>query len=191
MNRILVVFFALLCAADGAFSATSDEESLALANRVQARVAAGDTAALNDLTTVPAKYTWPALVAAFRKNRNDAAVISKCAQLMVTVPGGQEYVLRLLKSKAANNDEYAQHEIAIRFLVLNRTQTSVRILGSTLDEVDRDEIAPLVISGLAALNPPGSPVVLKGHDADPWVLTQWQEWWHANKGNYAAKAASK
>jgi hypothetical protein len=191
MNRILIVSCVLLCTAGGVFSDPSDEENLALVNRVQARVAAGDTAALNELAAVPAKHTWSALVAAFRKNRKDATVNSKCAQLMVTVPGGEEHVLRLLKSKAANNDEYGQHEIAINWLVLNHDRTSVRILGSTLDEVDPEEIAPLVIGGLAALNPPGSPIVPKGHDADPTVLTQWKQWWRANKANYAGEVAPK
>ena len=154
-------------------------------------MAAGDTGALNDLATLPGKYSCPALLAIFKKNRNDTAVRSKCAQLVVMVPGGEEYLLQLLKGRAANNDEFSRQEIAINCLLLNHNKTSVRILGSTLDDVDPEEMGPYVTRALAELNPPSSPIASKGHVADAEALAQWKQWWRTNKGNYAVEAAPK
>jgi hypothetical protein len=191
MKRILAVAFVLNCLAGRAFTAPSEVQNLELVNRVQARVAAGDTDALNDLTTLPANDSCPALFAIFKKNRNDAVVRSKCAQLAVTVPGGEEFILKLLKRRAADNPEFSWQEIAIRCLVLNHTKTSVRILGSTLDDIDLEELGPNVIRALAELNPPASPIMPTNHAVDAEALAEWKRWWAANNGNYTVEAARK
>jgi hypothetical protein len=191
MNRILVVAFTLLCITSQAFSETPDEEKLALAKSVQARATAGDISALQDLRSLPAIYSWPVLLAVFRKNRNDAAVTAKCAELAGKIPGGEEYFLNLLKREAANNAEYSEQERAIDCLLLNHDKTSVRTLCGTLDDFNPREMGPMILGALATINPPGSPMVPKGHEADAKVLAQWKEWMSANKGNYAAEAAPK
>lgn len=191
MNRMLSIALALLCTPGLILAEPSDDESLAVATRVQARVAAGDTTALNDLAVVPGKYSWPVLVAAFRKNRKDVSLLSKCAQLAVTVPQGQEQLLRLLSREAVNNDEFSQQEIAIKFLVLNHDKISVRILGGSLAGLNPKEMGPFVTEALTALNPPGSPVTPKDHVPNDEALARWRHWWDANKAGYLGEAAAK
>ena len=191
MNRILVLAFAFICVASQAFPEPSDEEQLALVSRVEARVATGDTDALNDLATLPAKDSCPALLAIFKKNRTDAAITSKCAQAVVTVPGGEEFIQKLLNREAADNPEFSRQEIAIKCLILNHDKTSVRILASTLDYFNPKEMGPIILRALATLNPPESPGMPKGHEADPEALAQWKQWWSAYKANYAEEVTPK
>ncbi|HEY3899238.1 MAG TPA: hypothetical protein VGM54_11525 [Chthoniobacter sp.] len=191
MNVKLLTALPLLCTAALAFSEPSGDEISTRISRVQTRVTGGDISALNDLTALPAKNSCPAFLAIYKKNRTDTAVTSKCAQLLVAVPGGEEFIQKLLDRKAVDNPEFSQQEIAINCLVLNHDKTSVRILASTLDYFNPKEMGPIILRALATLNPPGSPTMPKGHADGAEALAQWKEWWSANKGNFSTEATPK
>jgi hypothetical protein len=190
MNRILVVAFALLGTVQAVFAAPSDQEAATLITQVEARVAAGDLHALNDLTSLPGSSASPAFLAIFKKNRTNKAITVKCAQLAVTTPGGEEFISNLLNRRAPSNDVFSQQEIAIQCLVLNQNETSVRILCGSLEYLDPEEMGSFVTRALAVLNLPGAPFSPKERVSVAEALAKWKQWWSENKDHYLVKTAS-
>lgn len=155
---------ALFYAAGSTFAEPTDKEIVTLMNKVQVRVARGDIKALDELTTLPGHWATPAFLTIFKQNYNiygytptNRAIGARCAQLAVSTNGGEEYLVKLLKGKAANNYGYFQQDSAIKCLVVVHDEKSVRILGSALAEVEPDEIGPKLTRALTSLNLPGAP----------------------------------
>jgi hypothetical protein len=65
MNKCLAIASALLGMVRSLFSEPSETEIGARVSQVEARVAAGETGALNELTTLPGKYASPAFLAIY------------------------------------------------------------------------------------------------------------------------------
>ena len=191
MKLIFFIAAALFSAAGSAFSEPSDKEVIALTNKVQARVAGGDVKALDELTTLPGHWATPAFLTIFKHNYNifgytptNRAIGARCAQLAVSTNGGEEYLVKLLKGKAANNMVYYQQDCAIKCLVVVHDEKSVRILGGALADVEPEEIGPKLTRALTSLNLPGSPVSPKERIGDADALAKWRKWWDGHKGDY-------
>ena len=197
MKIRLAIGIAWFLAAFPAISDPSPKEIVALMNRVQSRVAAGEISALDDLTTLPGKFAVPALLTIFKQHYNlngasktDKAIGVKVAQLVTTVSGGDEYIASLLKGKPANNYVYFQAESAIQCLAIVHNETSVRLLCGCLDVVDEDEIGPLVTSALTGLNLPAAPISPKDRLSNAAALSKWKLWWQAHKDEYTSKSGA-
>lgn len=106
----------------------------------------------------------------------------------MTVPGGEDFILKLLSREAVDNPEFSRQEIAIQCRLLNHDKTSVRILASVLDYFNPKEMGPFILRALATLNPPGAPIFSKDHATDAEALVRWKQWWSANKGDYTGGA---
>ena len=197
MKLNLLIALALFCVAGSVFSEPSEKEVIALMNKVQARVAGGDVKALDELTTLPGSWSPPAFLTIFKQNYNiygatasNRAIGARCAQLATSTAGGEEYLVKLLKGKAANNGIYYQQDSAIKCLVVVHNDTSVRILGGALADVDTEEIGPKPTRALTTLNLPGSPISPKDRVSDADAFAKWRKWWDGHKGDYSGKPAA-
>jgi hypothetical protein len=197
MKINLFIVLACLCTAGSVFSEPSEKEIIGLMNRVQARVADGDIKALDELTILPPKWSTAAFLTIFKNyyNIKDGtakmkATAIRTAELATTTSGSEDYIVKLLKGKTANNYVYFQQDAAIKCLLVVHNDTSVRILCGALDDVDRDEIGPKVTRALAMLNLPGAPVSPNQRVSNADALAKWKMWWEAHKNDYTGKAAS-
>lgn len=195
MKLYLVSALAFFCVVGTVFSEPSEKEIVALMNRVQRRIAEGDVKALDDLTALPAKFSTSAFLTIFKQNYNvsgasasQKAIGLRCAQLATSTPGGEEYLAKLLKGKAANNYIYFQQESAIHCLTLVHNDVSIRILCGALDDLDPEEIGPKVVRALASLNLAAAPVSPKETIRYADAISKWKQWWDAHKSEYASKA---
>lgn len=194
MKLNLFIATVLFCVAGSVFAEPTEKEFLAVMNKVQARVAGGDVKALDELTTLPGSWSTPAFLTIFKQNYNiygftptNRAIGARCAQLATTTSGGEEYLVKLLKGKPADNRVYYQQDSAIKCLVANNNATSVRILGGSLDAIDEEEIGPKVTRALTALNLPGAPMSSKDRVSNAEALKKWKQWWDAHKGDYPSR----
>lgn len=188
LSLLVVAIFGVV---GSVFSEPTDKEVIDLMNKVTIRVNGGDLKALNELTALPGHWATPALLSIFKQNYNiymatpqNKAIGLKAAQLAISTDGGEEYLLKLLKGKPANNYVYFQQDSAIKCLVLVHDGRSIRILGASLDDLDPAEIGPKVVNALASLNLPGAPVSAKERISYAAALAKWKTWWASHKENY-------
>lgn len=197
MNTRFAIAFAFLCISATLFAEPSQQEVVALMNKVQSRVAGGDVNALNDLSTLPGSWAAPAFLTIFQQNYNiygetaqNRAVAEKCADLATTVPGSEEYFVKLLKKKDANSPNwvYAQQKTAVKLLLLVHNKASVRIFCSALDD---PEMGGKVANALATMGLPDAPYASKDKSAISSAddIAKWKQWWESNKNNYADSAS--
>jgi hypothetical protein len=195
MNTRLVTAFALLSMIASGFSEPSDKEAIALINKVELRVNGGDTSALNDLMVLPGKMAVPAYLNFFKNNynifgatRQNRGIGEKAAELATKIPGGEEYLVKLLKKKPDDSPNwvFAQQSTGIKALICANNKTAVRILCGALDE---PEIGGRAANALANLGIPGAPYSSnnKGSDATSNAegIAKWKKWWNDNAYKYA------
>ncbi len=177
-----------------AFTEPSDKEAIAIMNRVQRKVAGGDVGALDELTTLPGSMSAPAFLTIFKQNYNvygataqNRAIGLKAAQLATSVPGGEEYLVKLLRKKPDNSPNWVliQQDTGIKALIATNNKTSVRILCGALDEVD---IGGKAANALATMGLPGAPYSSKSKSdtSTPQGVQKWKQWWAENADSYAA-----
>lgn len=198
MKTRLAIGIAWFIAAFPAFSEPSQKEVVGLMNRVTHRVNDGDINALNDLTTLPGKYAAPAFITIFKNNYNIAsatpqnrAIGLKCAQLLTTTPGGEEYLVKLLKDAPdpVPNQLYFQQYYAINCMLLVEQKFAVRVLCSGLND---NEIGGRAAKTLSKMKLPDAPFPPNDQPDEKNVITvpKWKLWWEAHKDNYVEKAPS-
>jgi hypothetical protein len=198
MKTRLAIGIAWFIAAFPAFSEPSQKEVVALMNRVTHRVNDGDINALNDLTTLPGKYAAPAFITIFQQNygignatAQNRAIGLKCAQLLTTTPGGEEYLMNLMKDAPdpLPNQLYFQQYYAINCMLLVEQKFAVRVLCRGLND---NEIGGKVANALAMLKLPDAPYppIEKPNEKNVVAVPKWKIWWEAHKDNYVEKVAS-
>jgi hypothetical protein len=182
-----LAFFGIVGAA---LSEPSEKEVVALMNKVQTRVAAGDVKAVDELASLPGQFAAPAFLTIFKQNYSisgatptQKAIGERCAKLLTTTKGCEEYVVKLLKGKPVNNYAFYQQDSAIKCLVLIHDVTSIRILGNALEEVDPEEIGPKLTRALTSLNLPGAPIAPKDKLSNADALAKWKRWWQDHKAD--------
>ena len=189
----LAVATAFLIAVTPAFSELSEKEMVDLINRVSLRINGGEVNALNDLTTLPGNVAVPALLNAFKYNYNvfratplNKAIGAKAAQLLTTMPGAEEDLLKLFKIARDDipNNVYFQQDSAIKCLQLVNNKFSVRILCAALAPT---EIGCKAADALAKMSLPDAPYVMneKSRPSKADGVVKWKAWWDVHKGNYS------
>lgn len=112
----------------------------------------------------------------------------KCAQLLTTTPGGEDYLVKLLQNTREDipNDVYYQQVSAIKCMLLVNQKFAVRVLCSGL--VD-NESGGRAASTLALMGLPDAPYSTKEEMAPSKLdgIAKWKLWWEAHKDNYAGK----
>ena len=195
MNTRVVFAFIFLSAVTSGFSEPTQQEVVALVNKVEARVAAGDASALDDLLTLPGNWAVPALIDIFKENYvaygatpQMQAIGKKAALLATTVSGGEEYLAKLLKKKPDDDPNWVfiQQDMGIKALIVADNKTAVRLFCGALDE---PEIGARAANALAAMNLPGAPYSSKDKSgrskANAQGISQWKQWWNSNAGDYS------
>jgi hypothetical protein len=201
MNTRVVFAFIFLSAVTSGFSEPTQQEVIALMNKVEARVAAGDASALDDLLTLPGNWAVPALIDIFKENYvvygatpQMKAIGKKAALLATTVSGGEEYLTKLLKKKPDDDPNWVfiQQDMGIKALIVADNKTAVRLFCGALDE---PEIGARAANALAAMNLPGAPYASKDKSgrtsASAESINQWKQWWDSNASNYAGNGDSQ
>jgi hypothetical protein len=193
MKISLVVATALLFAATPAFSELSEQEMIGLINRVSLRINGGEINALNDLTTLPGNVAEPVLLDIFKHNYNvfqatplNRSIGTKAAQLVTTTPGGEEYLVKLLKDarEGQSNNIYFQQVSAVNCLALVKNKLAVRVLCGALAD---SEIGGRAADALVTMSLPDAPYSPKSKPAPKKAeaVAKWKTWWDAHKGNYS------
>lgn len=193
MKISLVIAAALLIAVTPAFSEMSEKEMVDLINRVSQRINGGDINALTDLTTLPVNVATPALLNAFKYNYNvfratplNKAIGAKAAQLLITMPGAEEDLVKLFKIARDDipNNVYFQQESAIGCLRLVNNKFSVRVLCVALAPT---EIGCKAADALAKMGLPDAPYTMneKSRPSKADGVAKWKAWWEAHKGSYS------
>ena len=180
-----------LCPHRGGFSEPSDREIIALMNKVERGVAAGNVSALNDLLTLPPEWGVPGFLTIFKENYNvygatptNRAIGEKCAQLATSVPAYEEVFTKILNIKMNNDDPSLQQVYAVKCLICAHNKFGVRVLGGALDAPTTGGMAA---NALATMGLPGAPYASKdtGVVSNAKGIAQWKEWWKSNAGNYS------
>ena len=196
MKTRLAIGFAWFITATAAFCEPSQGEFLAHMNRVQVRIRGGEIDALNELTAYPGKWATPAFLTIFKQSYNGATPLDKgismrCAQLLTTTQGGEDYLVKLLKNtnEDISNDIYFQQATAIKCMLLVNPKFGVRVLSSGLND---NEIGGKAANALATLHLPDAPFPsnMKTGEANRVTVPKWKEWWEAHKDSYIEKTGS-
>ena len=193
MKFSLGVVAALLIAVTPAFCERSEKEMIDLINRVNVRINGGEINALNDLTTLPGDWATPALLNIFKYNYNvfgatalNKSIGAKAAQLITTTPGGEAYLVKLLKDakEGQPNGIYFQQVSATKCLALVKGKLAVRVLCGALAD---SEIGGRAADALASMSLPEAPYSPKTKPTPKRAeaVAKWKTWWDANKGNYS------
>jgi hypothetical protein len=196
MKTICFIFFALLCVFANAFSEPSEQEIITLTNKVIDEINSGHVNALNELMVLPGDWAVPSFIAIFKDNYNiygetplNHAIGVKCAELATRVPGGEDYMVKMLRVRQDENDNatYFQQITCIKLLICAHNNTSVRVCGSALDDPD---VAGLAANALATMSLPNAPYSSEDNTAtsDATGIAKWKQWWEGNKGNYNGPA---
>jgi hypothetical protein len=193
-SPVLLAFAFLGCASIG-YAEPTQQEVIALMNKVEARVAAGDASALDDLLTLPGHWAVPALIDIFKENYvvygatpKMQAIGRRAATLATSVSGGEEYLAKLLTKKPDDDPNYVfiQQDMAIKALIVADNKTAVRLFCGALDQ---PEIGARTANALAAMNLPGAPYSSRDKSgrttASAEHIDQWKQWWNSNASNYA------
>ena len=163
-----------------------------LINRVNLRINGGEVNALTELTTLPGNVAEPVLLDIFKHNYNvfqatplNRSIGTKAAQLVTTTPGGEEYLVKLLKDarEGQPNNIYFQQVSAVNCLALVKNKLAVRVLCGALAD---SEIGGRAADALATMSLPDAPYSAKTRPAPKKAeaVAKWKTWWDANKGNY-------
>jgi hypothetical protein len=191
MNTRLLFVFLFLCALSSGFSEPSDKEIIAVMNKVERGVAAGNASALNDLLTLPPEWAVPAFLTVFKENYliygatpTNRAIGEKCAQLATSVPANEEVFAKILNIKMDNGDPSLQQVYAVKCLICAHNKFSVRVLGGALDAPTTSGRAA---NALATMGLPGAPYASKdkGVASNAKGIAQWKNWWKSNSTNYS------
>jgi len=201
MKTLLTFAFIFLFGVASGIAEPSKQEIITLVNKVEARVAAGDASAVDDLLTLPGNWAVPALLNIFKENYTVygatpemQAIGKKAAVLATTVPGGEEYLVKLLKKISDDNPNWVfiQQDTGFKCLIVANNKTSVRVLCSALDEPDSGGRAA---NALAAMDLPGARYSSSDRSgrssANAEGIAQWKQWWTSNSSNYADNSVNK
>ena len=195
MKFPLAIGLAWFIVAAPAFCEPSQREFMDHMNRIQIRINGGEIDSLKELTAYPGKWATPAFLTIFKQNYNvngatplNKGIGLKCAQLLTTTPGGEDYLVKLLQNTNEDipNDVYYQQVSAIKCMLLVNQKFAVRILCSGL--VD-NEIGGRAASALALMGLPDAPYSTKKEIAPSKLdgIAKWRVWWEAHKDNYIEK----
>lgn len=198
MKSHLAIGFAWFSTAAAAFCEPTQREFMDHMNRIQVRINGGEIDALNELTAYTGKWATPAFLIIFKQNYNvngatalNKSIGTRCAQLLTTTPGGEDYLIKLLKDTDENipNDIYYQQATAIKCMLLVNQKFGVRVLSSGLND---NEIGGKAANALATLNLPDAPYLPnnKTGEANKVTVPKWKAWWEAHKDSYIEKGSS-
>lgn len=193
MKISLVIATALLIAVTPAFSELSEREMVDLINGVSLRINGGEVNALTELTTLPGNVAVPALLNIFKSNYSifgatalNKSIGAKAAQLITTTPGGEAFLVKLLKDarEGQSNIVYFQQVSAINCLGLVKNKLAVRVLCGALAD---SEMGGRAAEALSMMGLPDAPYSAKSKPAPKKAeaVAKWKTWWDAHKGNYS------
>lgn len=193
MKRGLIVAVVLFTAAFSWAAEPTQKEFAALMNKVTDGLMREKIEALNDLTTLPGNFAAPALLTFFKQNYNlngatpfNKAVGVKCAHLLETTPGCDEYMIKLLKNTDENlpGSIFYQQMSTVKCMFILNNKFAVRILSNGLND---NEVGGRVANAYALMNLPDAPYTLK-QDQPPAKsadIAKWKAWWETHKDRYA------